>query len=64
MYALYAGKKIIGYMSLSQEEENSLELHDLSVLPEYRHNGFGRLLLDYAKDIVKSLKAEKTEVNS
>ncbi len=55
MYALYAGKKMIGYMSLSKESEDVYELHNLAVLPEYRHKGFGRLLLDYAKEIVKSL---------
>lgn len=55
MYALYAGKIIIGYMSLSKESDNAFELHNLAVLPEYRHNGFGKLLLDHAKDVVKSL---------
>lgn len=54
MYALYAGKKIIGYMSLSKEED-AFELHNLAVLPEYRHNGFGKLLLNHTKDAVKSL---------
>lgn len=54
MYALYAGKKIIGYMSVSKEE-GIFELHNLAVLPEYRHNGFGKLLLDHAKNAVKSL---------
>lgn len=55
MYALYAGKKIIGYMSLSNEGGDVFELHNLAVLPEYRHNGFGKLLLDHVKDVVKSL---------
>ena len=54
MYALRLEKKIIGYMSLSKEGENAFELHNLAVLPEYRHKGFGKLLLDYAKDTVKS----------
>ena len=55
MYALYTGKKIIGYMSLSKESDDAFELHNLAVLPEYRHNGFGKLLLDHAKDVVKAL---------
>lgn len=54
MYALYAGKKMIGYMSLSKEGDDFYELHNLAVLPEYRHKGFGKLLLDYAKSIVKT----------
>ncbi len=55
MFALYAGKKIIGYVSLSKEKDNTFELHNLSVLPEYRHKGFGKQLLDFAKEKVLSL---------
>ena len=32
--------------------DGEYELHNLSVLPEYRHRGFGRRLLDYAKSNV------------
>ena len=45
---------MIGYMSLSKESDDAFELHNLAVLPEYRHNGFGKLLLDHAKDVVKA----------
>ena len=55
MFGLYAGKKIIGYLSLSQEGDGIYELHNLSVLPAYRHQGFGELLLDHAKETVRSL---------
>jgi len=54
MFALCSSEKIIGYMSLSKEDDNTFELHNLAVLPEYRHNGFGKLLLDHAKDVVKA----------
>ena len=53
MYALYAGKKIIGCISLSKENDNVFELHNLAVLPEYRHKGFGKRLLEHAKETVK-----------
>lgn len=55
MYALHRGDKIIGYMSLSKEEGDGYELHNLAVLPAYRHEGCGKLLLDHAKEVVKSL---------
>ena len=54
LISIFAGKKIIGYMSLSKESDDAFELHNLAVLPEYRHNGFGKLLLDHAKDVVKA----------
>ena len=62
MYALYDGKKIIGYMSLSKESDDAFELHNLAVLPEYRHNGFGKLLLDFAKEKVISLGGTKIKI--
>lgn len=49
MFALCNGEKIIGYMSLSKEDDATFELHNLAVLPELRHNGYGKMLLDYAK---------------
>ncbi|MGM9624402.1 MAG: GNAT family N-acetyltransferase [Eubacteriales bacterium] len=55
MYGLYAGKTIIGYMSLSKENDDIYELHNLAVLPAYRHNGFGKHLLRFAKETVLSL---------
>ncbi len=62
MYALYTGKKIIGYMSLSKESDDAFELHNLAVLPEYRHNGLGKLLLDFAKETVVMLGASKIKI--
>ena len=48
-------KKMVGYMSLSKESDDIYELHNLAVLPEYRHNGLGKMLLDHAKETVKAL---------
>lgn len=62
MYGLYAGKKVLGYMSLSKEGEGVYELHNLSILPEFRHNGFGKLLLDHAKKTVHSLGGSQIQI--
>ena len=62
MFALFSGDKIIGYVSLSKEDDNTFELHNLAVLPELRHNGYGKMLLDYAKDKVKSLGGSKIKI--
>ena len=45
----------IGYMSLSKEGDSVYELHNLAVLPEFRHQGFGKAMLDFAKETVKNL---------
>ncbi|MBQ7378506.1 MAG: GNAT family N-acetyltransferase [Clostridia bacterium] len=54
MFGLFAGKALIGYVSLSAEG-NIYTLHNLAVLPEYRHRGFGKQLLDHAKAHAKDL---------
>lgn len=55
MFGLIHAGRIVGYMSLSKEGDTAYELHNLAVLPEYRHNGFGKQLLDFAKQTAKSL---------
>ena len=55
MYGLYTGEDIVGYMSLSKENDDTYELHNLAVLPEYRHKGLGKKMLDFAKEQVTAL---------
>ena len=55
MFALYVGEKMVGYMSLSKGSDGAYELHNLAVLPEYRHMGLGKQLLDHAAETVKAL---------
>ena len=62
MYGLYAGKKIIGYMSLSKDIEECYEMHNFCILPEYRHKGFGKMLLDFAKNKVVELGGNKIKI--
>ena len=62
MFGLYTDERIIGYMSLSKEDDEAYELHNLAILPEFRHSGFGKQLLDYAKETVRSLGGSKIKI--
>lgn len=62
MFGLYTDERIIGYMSLSKEADKAYELHNLAILPEFRHNGFGKQLLDHAKETVRSLGGSKIKI--
>ena len=62
MYALHLDGKIIGYVSLSKEGDKVFELHNLAVLPEFRHKGYGKLLLDFAKEKATSLGGAKIKI--
>lgn len=54
MYKYCDGEKIIGYYSLSLEEQ-ACELHNLSLLPDRRHRGIGRELLLHAFETARKL---------
>lgn len=53
MFLYEYNNKFIGYFSLSIND-NSVELNNLSVLPEYRHIGIGEKIINYAVDYSKN----------
>lgn len=53
MFLYEYNNKIVGYFSLSIND-NSVELNNLSVLPEYRHLGIGKKIVNYAVDYSKN----------
>ena len=57
MFGLYEDKQMVGYVSLSKSRETAdvYELHNLAVLPECRHKGYGKELVDFCIDKVKEL---------
>jgi len=48
MFGFVIDGKIVGYYSLLLMENNECELNNLSVLPEYRHDGIGAKLVEHA----------------
>ena len=59
MYGYCLDENIVGYVSLSKQDNNAYELHNLAVLPEYRHFGYGKELLEFCKDKAKELGGDK-----
>ncbi len=62
MYALHAAGKLAGFFELEKLEEHLYAIERLSVLPEHRHNGYGTLLLAYAKQQASALGGEKISI--
>lgn len=48
MFVYVESGVICGYYSLMIQENNECELNNLAVLPEYRHKGIGKQLLNHA----------------
>lgn len=49
MRILWEGDTAVGYFSLHRESDTDVELNHVAVLPEKRHGGYGKLILDTAK---------------
>lgn len=64
MFIMRYDEKPVGYFSLCKSGESNtvFELNNLSVLPEYRHMGFGGMMIDKAKKTVKNLGGEKINI--
>ena len=59
MFAYYDDNKIIGYYSLSLQDDNKCELNNLCVLPQYRHKHIGTKLLEDAYIKAKEKECKK-----
>jgi ribosomal protein S18 acetylase RimI-like enzyme len=55
MYGLFNDKHMIGFMQLGMKNLKQYELRKVAILPEYRHFGYGRQLLNYARNKVQEL---------
>ena len=49
-------------MSISIDKENTAELHNLAVLPDYRHKGYVKSLLDYCEKKAKEMGCNKIKI--
>ncbi len=59
MFVLTEEGKIVGFIQLEKANDKTYYLEKVAVLPEARHQGCGRQLLDFAKYKVRELGGEK-----
>lgn len=53
MYVCEEDGVLCGYYSLFMQENNECELNNLAVLPEYRHKGIGKMLLEHSFSVAR-----------
>jgi len=63
MYGLYENERFIGYGSISKEADGIYEIHNLAVLPEYRHKSYGKQLLNFCMVRVMKLGGDKVTIS-
>ncbi len=66
LFGLYSdkehGKKLIGFIAIEKADDFLYYLEKLAVLPEYRHRGYGKKLLDFASDYVNKKMGKKISI--
>jgi ribosomal protein S18 acetylase RimI-like enzyme len=55
MYVYEEAGVLCGYYSLFMQENKECELNNVAVLPDYRHKGIGKKLIDHAFSMAKEL---------
>lgn len=62
MFLFYQGGIPVGYFSLAKCNDEEWELNNLAVLPDYRHLGIGKAMVDYATATVKNYGGNKISI--
>lgn len=62
MFGLFAGAELAGFAQLAKSGRKAYELEKLTVLPQYRHEGFGEVLLDKVRGQAKQRGAKKLTI--
>lgn len=62
MFLYEKDEKYIGYFSLIKKSRSVYELDNLSVLPEFRHMGIGREMVEYAKNYANLKNGETISI--
>lgn len=62
MFALFEQGTQAGFVCIADNGGNSYIMGLLSVLPQYRHKGYGKKLMDFVYDYVKSQDGKKVQI--
>lgn len=62
MFLFYQEDVPVGYFSLAKCSDEVWELNNLAVLPEYRHLGIGKAMVDYAVATVENYGGNKISI--
>ena len=58
-FGYFVGDTIFGFASLTDVGDGVYEMNHVSILPEWRHYGYGKRLVDFCKDKVRELGGSK-----
>ncbi len=53
-FGLFVGNRQVGFIAVEKESDGAYRMKRLAVLPEYRHEGFGRELVKCSIDYLRN----------
>jgi len=53
MFAVLHADTQIGFVAIEKANEDTYYMEKLAVLPEFRHRGYGRMIMDFVSDFVR-----------
>ncbi|HHU51217.1 MAG TPA: GNAT family N-acetyltransferase [Firmicutes bacterium] len=53
MFAVLHADTQIGFVAIKKANEDTYYMEKLAVLPEFRHRGYGRMIMDFVSDFVR-----------
>jgi len=62
MFGLFEERKQIGFVAIEKADNDTFYIERLSVLPEYRHKGYGKTLMDFVFNHVKEQDARQVSI--
>ncbi len=62
MYGLFEDSIMVGFVAIENKDDKTFYMEKLAVLPEKRHMGYGKKLVEFVKEKVRQLGGEKISV--
>ncbi|MCL2421165.1 MAG: GNAT family N-acetyltransferase [Defluviitaleaceae bacterium] len=62
-FGYFTDGKLVGFASLTKKGKDTFEMNAVSILPEYRHFGYGKTLLEFCKRKVVELEGKKIAIS-
>lgn len=62
MFGAFEGTTQIGFAAIEKSENNIYFLEKISIIPEYRHNGYGKRIMDFVFDYVAKEGGRKVSI--
>lgn len=62
MFGVFNGNIQIGFVAIERATEKIYYMEKLAILPQYRHNGFGKLIIDFVFEYARKYGGEKVSI--